>query len=106
VNILRQAEAKGESLADATAGELGEPAERALQDAIRTASASAKLLYEKGDYTGYLKSFAVLKAPVDAFFDKVMVMVEDDKLRRGRLALLRDLRESMNRVADLSRLAT
>jgi glycyl-tRNA synthetase beta chain len=42
---------------------------------------------------------------VDTFFDKVMVMVDDEKLRRSRLALLRDLRESMNRVADLSKLA-
>ena len=81
-----------------------EPEERALHDAIRAASDKAKPLYEKGDYTGYLKSFAVLKAPVDAFFDKVMVMVEDEKLRRSRLALLRDLREAMNRVADLSKL--
>ena len=64
------------------------------------------MLYEKGDYTGYLKSFSILKAPVDLFFEKVMVMVDDKKLRSERLALLRDLRESMNRVADLSRLAT
>jgi glycyl-tRNA synthetase beta chain len=101
-NILKQAEAKGETFANA---ELVEPAERALQEAIRRVSDNAKALYEKGDYTGYLKSFAVLKAPVDAFFDKVMVMVEDEKLRRGRLALLRDLRDAMNRVADLSKLA-
>ena len=74
-------------------------------EAIRSASERARPLYEKGDYTGYLKSFAVLKAPVDTFFDKVMVMVEDEKLRRSRLALLRDLRESMNRVADISKLA-
>jgi glycyl-tRNA synthetase beta chain len=47
----------------------------------------------------------VLKAPVDAFFDKVMVMVDDEKLRRSRLALLRDLRDAMNRVADISKLA-
>ena len=104
-NILKQAEAKGESFANAEINELVEPAERALHEAIRAASAKAKPLYESGDYTGYLKSFAVLKAPVDAFFDKVMVMVEDEKLRRGRLALLRDLREAMNRVADLSKLA-
>ena len=43
---------------------------------------------------------------MDTFFDKVMVMVDDQALRSSRLALLRDLRESMNRVADLSRLAT
>jgi glycyl-tRNA synthetase beta chain len=102
-NILKQAEAKGESFA---AGELKEPAEKALRDAIQATSAKAKVLYEKGDYTGYLKSFAVLKTPVDTFFDKVMVMVDDPVLRSSRLALLRDLRESMNRVADLSKLAT
>jgi glycyl-tRNA synthetase beta chain len=104
-NILKQAEAKGEKLDGVEAGMLNEPAERALLDAIRSVSDKAKALYEKGDYTGYLKSFAVLKAPVDAFFDNVMVMVEDEKLRRGRLALLRDLRDAMNRVADLSKLA-
>jgi glycyl-tRNA synthetase beta chain len=104
-NILRQAEAKGETLADAESGVLKEPAETALLEAIRSTSKTAKALYERGDYTGYLKSFAVLKAPVDTFFDKVMVMVDDEKLRRGRLALLRDLREAMNRVADISKLA-
>jgi glycyl-tRNA synthetase beta chain len=101
-NILKQAEAKGEAF---VAGELKEPAEKALQDAIRSTSASAKALYENGDYASYLKSFAVLKAPVDTFFDKVMVMVEDPALRGSRLALLRDLREAMNRVADISKLA-
>jgi len=105
VNILKQADSKGESFANAEVGELKEPAERALLEAIRSTSDSAKALYERGDYTGYLKSFAVLKAPVDTFFDKVMVMVDDEKLRRGRLALLRDLREAMNRVADISKLA-
>ena len=104
-NILKQAEAKGEKLDGVEAGMLTEPAERALLDAIRSVSDKAKALYEKGDYTGYLKSFAVLKAPVDAFFDNVMVMVEDEKLRHCRLALLRDLRDAMNRVADLSKLA-
>jgi glycyl-tRNA synthetase beta chain len=104
-NILKQAEAKGESFANANPDELKEPAEKALLEAIRRTSEKAKPLYEKGDYTGYLKTFSVLKAPVDAFFDKVMVMVEDEKLRRGRLALLRDLREAMNRVADIARLA-
>jgi len=106
VNILKQAEAKGESLANATAGELKEPAERALHEAVQKTNAAAKLLYDKGDYAGYLKSFAVLKGPVDTFFEKVMVMVDDPVLRRNRLVLLSDLRASMNRVADISRLAT
>ncbi len=105
VNILKQAEAKGESFANAEIGELQEPAERALHEAVRSASKTADTLFASGDYSGYLKTFSVLKAPVDAFFDSVMVMVDDKALRQGRLALLRDLREAMNRVADISKLA-
>ena len=105
-NILRQAAAKGESFVNAELSELKEPAERALHAALGSAAVEAASQFERGDYTAYLKTFAVLKAPVDAFFDSVMVMVDDDKLRRNRLALLADLRNAMNRVADLSRLAT
>jgi glycyl-tRNA synthetase beta chain len=105
VNILKQAEAKGEAFTNAEAVELKEPAERALHEAIHRASEKAKPLYEKGDYAGYLRSFSVLKAPIDAFFDSVKVMADDPAIRRGRLALLHDLREAMNRVADISRLA-
>jgi glycyl-tRNA synthetase beta chain len=104
-NILKQAEAKGESFKNATPQDLKEPAERALLEALRSTSGNANQLFERGDYTGYLKTFAVLKIPVDAFFDSVMVMVEQDAVRRARLALLRDLRDAMNRVADISKLA-
>jgi glycyl-tRNA synthetase beta chain len=104
-NILRQAAAKGESYAAAERRDLREPAEIALFDALQETSAAAGKLFERGDYAGYLRTFAVLKPPVDAFFDKVMVMVEQDGLRRNRLALLADLRAAMNRVADISRLA-
>ncbi|MEO8145044.1 MAG: glycine--tRNA ligase subunit beta [Betaproteobacteria bacterium] len=105
VNILKQAEAKGETPVNADLGALTDPAERVLHEAVRAAAEKAKPLYEKGDYTAYLKCFAVLKVPVDTFFEKVMVMVDDEKVRRNRLALLRDLRQAMNRVADLSKLA-
>jgi glycyl-tRNA synthetase beta chain len=104
VNILRQAEAKGESFVDAEPGELKEPAERALREAIRSTSKKAMTLFDRGDYAGYLTTFSVLKSPIDAFFDSVMVMVDDPTLRRSRLALLHDLREAMNRVADISKL--
>ena len=104
-NILRQAAAKGETYGKVARADLKEPAEISLFDALQTASAAAGRLFESGDYAGYLKTFAVLKAPVDVFFDKVMVMVEEDSLRRNRLALLADLRQAMNRVADISRLA-
>jgi glycyl-tRNA synthetase beta chain len=49
---------------------------------------------------------AGLKSPVDAFFEAVMVNAEDAALRANRLALLGDLHAAMNRVADLSRLAS
>ena len=104
-NILKQAESKGESFGHAELKELKEPAERELFQALKNASGSARKLFDGGDYEGYLKTFAVLKAPVDAFFDSVMVMVDDAPLRRARLALLRDLRDAMNKVADISRLA-
>jgi glycyl-tRNA synthetase beta chain len=104
-NILRQAAAKGESFQNAEARLLQEVQERALFDALRAASRDATPRFEQGDFTGYLKTFAVLKSPVDAFFDAVMVMVEDPALRRNRLALLEDLRREMNRVADISKLA-
>jgi glycyl-tRNA synthetase beta chain len=104
-NILKQAAAKGESYGNASRSELKEPAEIALLDALEKTAGSANALFERGDYSGYLKTFAVLKAPVDDFFEKVMVMAEQESLRRNRLALLNDLREAMNRFADISKLA-
>jgi len=105
-NILRQASAKGESFAKADGARLLEPAERELFDALGAASRSARPLFDQGNFTGYLKTFAILKTPVDAFFDSVMVMADDPEVRRNRLALLADLRMEMNRVADISKLAT
>ena len=104
-NLLKQAQAKGEAFADADAGKLKEPAELALFTELKTTADSAMGLYERGDYTGYLSTFAALKRPVDEFFDSVMVMVEDRELRHNRLALLADLRKQMNRIADISKLA-
>ena len=46
-----------------------------------------------------------LKEPVDAFFDGVMVMTDDERLRRNRVALLAQLQQTMNRIADISKLA-
>ena len=104
-NILKQAQAKGESFNKTERKALKEPAELALFTALQLTTSNAVPLYERGDYTGYLKSFAVLKQPVDAFFDSVMVMAKEDDLRHNRLALLCDLRDAMNRVADISKLA-
>lgn len=104
-NILKQAQTKGETFSDVQIEVLRETAERKLFDVLETVSRQATPLFEQGDYTGYLKTFAVLKSPVDTFFDSVMVMVDDTALRRNRLALLANLRKEMNRVADISKLA-
>ena len=102
-NILRKANESGEPISASDAAQ--EPAERALRAALEAVTPTATAFFVKGDFTGYLKSFAALKAPVDEFFDKVMVMAEDKAVRANRLALLRDLRDAMNKVADLSKLA-
>ena len=102
-NILKKAE--GEVPAAVDAAWLKEPAEQALAAALAQTAPIADAAFEAGDYTASLRALAALKAPVDAFFDHVMVNAEDPALRRNRLALLAALQRAMNRVADLSRLA-
>jgi glycyl-tRNA synthetase beta chain len=84
---------------------LVEPAEAALAAALQAAAPQADAAFERGDYAASLQALAVLKSPVDAFFEGVMVNADDPALRRNRLALLGSLHAAMNRVADLSRLA-
>jgi glycyl-tRNA synthetase beta chain len=85
---------------------LTEAAERALATAVAEVQPVSALRFDSGDYTGSLQALAALKAPVDAFFDSVMVNADDPALRANRLALLNRLHAAMNRVADLSRLAS
>jgi glycyl-tRNA synthetase beta chain len=103
-NILRKSAAGDSQQVDA--GLLLEKAERELYASVQAVGRKADALFDKGDYQGSLRELAALKAPVDAFFDQVMVNADDAKLRANRLALLAALNRSMNRVADLSRLAT
>ena len=104
-NILKQADAKGERFGDVQPAAMQDAAERDLFEALSKASENAAPRLKAGDYSGYLQTFAVLKAPVDAFFEKIMVMVEDPALRKNRLALLSKLHHEMNQVADLSKLS-
>jgi len=106
VNILKQAHEKGERPGLVENDIFPEQPDRDLYHALRHASSKAVPQFEKGNYTDYLKSFAVLKAPVDVFFEKVMVMAEDPAVRRKRLNLLYELEFEMNRVADISKLAS
>ncbi|MBI2733853.1 MAG: glycine--tRNA ligase subunit beta, partial [Aquabacterium sp.] len=102
-NILKKAEAEVEAKIDE--GLLKESAERALFEALQTAAPKARAAFEEGDYTASLQALAVLKAPVDAFFDCVMVNADDAALKANRLGLLASLHKAMNQVADISRLA-
>ena len=85
---------------------LKEPAEIALFEAMQIGAKEANQFFEVGDYAQSLKSLAALRVPVDAFFDDVMVNAEELDLRLNRLGLLTSLHQAMNRVADLSKLAS
>ncbi len=100
-NILK----KAGSAAELDAGLLSEPAEVALHEGVVAATADVEPKLESGDYTEALKGLAVLRAPVDTFFDDVMVMAEDKDTRNNRLALLAGLRRLFSGVADISRLS-
>jgi glycyl-tRNA synthetase beta chain len=83
-----------------------EPAEAALYQAMQQIVPQADAQFDAGDYAGSLQTLAALRAPVDAFFDGVMVNAEEADLRLNRLGLLASLHAAMNRVAQLERLAT
>jgi glycyl-tRNA synthetase beta chain len=102
-NILKKSEVGGGGAVRAEL--LVEPQEKELHAALAKAAAVAGPKFDAGDHRGGLVACAALRAPVDAFFDKVMVNAEDQALRHNRLALLGQLHALMNRVADLAKLA-
>ncbi|KQU67179.1 MULTISPECIES: glycine--tRNA ligase subunit beta [unclassified Rhizobacter] len=102
-NILKKAD--GEVIEQVDAALLADPAEKALHAALVDIERIARPAFDRRDFTASLQALAALKAPVDAFFDQVMVNADDPKIRANRLGLLATLRSAMNRVADLSRLA-
>lgn len=104
VNILKKAEEPTVAQVDPTL--LSDPSEKDLHDALVRIGREARQAFDRRDFTASLQQLAALKAPVDSFFDKVMVNAEDPKVRANRLGLLAILRDEMNRVADLSKLAT
>ena len=101
-NILKKSAGVGADVVNPAL--LIEPAEGRLHGALASIAPLADAAFAAGDYTASLQALAALKTPVDAFFEDVMVNADDPALRRNRLALLRTLHASMNRVADLSRL--
>jgi glycyl-tRNA synthetase beta chain len=102
-NILKKSD--GGSAGEVRSALFGDAAETALHAALQGVARQANAAFDAGDLAGSLRALAALKAPVDAFFDQVMVNADDPALRANRLALLGQLHAAMNRVADLSKLA-
>ena len=93
--------------ADAAIGEINltacvEPTEKALAEAVLALRTEVQPLIAQGDYTAVLDKLANLRAPVDSFFDNVMVNAEDPALRQNRLAILNTLQGLFLQVADIS----
>lgn len=102
-NILKKVE--GGVAAKIDNALLQEAAEVALAQALAEVKPAADAAFAKGDYAASLQSLAALKAPVDTFFNDVMVNAEDPALRANRLGLLATLHLAMNQVADISKLS-
>ncbi len=85
---------------------LREPAEIALYSAMKKVVPQANEQFLAGDFTASLQTLAALRLPVDAFFDGVMVNADEMDMRLNRQGLLQTLHQAMNRVADLSKLAS
>ena len=101
-NILKKSDL---ALGDVEEARLVEDAEKALFAALVEVEPKVADAYAQGAYTDVLTMLAPMKAPVDQFFEDVMVNAEDIDLRKNRLALLARLHATMNQVAELSRLA-
>ena len=101
-NLLKKADSK---IGAVQHDKLNEPAEQALAQVLQDLKPQALAQLAQGDFTASLATMAQTKDAVDAFFNDIMVMVDDPAIRDNRLALLNELHQLMNRVADISRLA-
>ena len=102
-NILKKAE--GEIQAQVNEALLVEQAEKDLYAVLQVVAPKAQQQIESGSYTGSLKTLAALRAPVDVFFEHVMVNAEDEMIKKNRLAILAVLQVNLRKLADLSKLS-
>ena len=107
-NILRIEEKKDgrayDAAPDAALAAAGEPAERALAEALAKARETASAAVAREDFAGAMQALSTLRAPVDAFFQDVTVNAPDPKLRDNRLALLNALRAATREVAEFAKI--
>ncbi|MDM7850229.1 glycine--tRNA ligase subunit beta [Pseudochrobactrum kiredjianiae] len=105
-NILGAEEKKGTVIADSVDAALfNNEEEKALFAAVQSAETKAAAAIAKEDFSAAMSAMAELRAPVDAFFDKVMVNDEDEAIRANRLALLAKIRVVTGQVADFSKIS-
>ena len=106
-NILRQARETNKAIAEELdTPALAEEVEKQLATAIPETASAVRKLREEKDYAAALTHISRLRQPVDTFFDKVMVMVDEERVRANRLALLRDLLSEFSTIADFSEIVT
>lgn len=106
-NILRQAKETGKRVGEAVdPARLREPAEKELAALLPQTAAAVEALRQERRYESALGEISKLRPAVDTFFDKVMVMVEDEQLRADRLALLSTLLKEFSTIADFSEIVT
>jgi len=104
--LLAAEEKKGTVVADGVSDELLRlDAEKALWSAISAASREASQAVAREDFRAAMQALSMLRAPVDRFFEDVLVNDEDTAIRANRLALLKAIREATATVADFSRIA-
>jgi glycyl-tRNA synthetase beta chain len=106
-NILRQAKETGKNVAvSLTSNALQEPAEKELASQIPPTVQKVEALRKQANYSAALAEISKLRPAVDTFFDKVMVMVDDEHIRSNRLALLQTLLKEFSTIADFSEIVT
>jgi glycyl-tRNA synthetase beta chain len=106
-NILRQASETGKKIADQLdPSACTEESEKSLANAVPEIAVKVRPLREQKNYVAALTEISRLRQPIDLFFDKVMVMVDDERVRANRLALLQTLLAEFSTIADFSEIVT
>jgi glycyl-tRNA synthetase beta chain len=101
-NILKKSAAENIMIVDTEL--LSEDAEKNLYQVLNALSKTVEPMFDSGDYEAALSHLSSLRDPVDAFFDSVMVMADDEAVKNNRIALLNNMNQLFLRAADLSRL--
>ncbi len=106
-NILRQARETNKAIApQLDSATITEQSEKELAAGMPAIAAKVRELRAEKNYAAALEQISRLRQPVDAFFDKVMVMVDDERVRANRLALLQNLLNEFSTIADFSEIVT